>query len=79
MAFPMGLAGLWESHVVPWWNRRRAPKVAAPVAQARVLEAAQGLLKLGLHGGYLDLLIGAAAPRPRTEALLQNRSRASLQ
>jgi urea transport system permease protein len=23
MAFPMGLAGLWESHVVPWWNRRR--------------------------------------------------------
>ena len=26
MAFPMGLAGLWESHVVPWWNRRRAPK-----------------------------------------------------
>ncbi len=24
MAFPMGLAGLWESHVVPWWNRRRA-------------------------------------------------------
>ena len=26
MAFPMGLAGLWESHVVPWWNRRRAGK-----------------------------------------------------
>ena len=24
MAFPMGLAGLWESHVVPWWNKRRA-------------------------------------------------------
>ena len=23
MAFPMGLAGLWESHVVPWWVRRR--------------------------------------------------------
>ncbi|MES2888262.1 MAG: urea ABC transporter permease subunit UrtC [Pseudomonadota bacterium] len=23
MAFPMGLAGLWESHVVPWWHRRR--------------------------------------------------------
>ena len=23
MAFPMGLAGLWESHVVPWWKGRR--------------------------------------------------------
>ena len=26
MAFPMGLAGLWESHVVPWWAKRRAAK-----------------------------------------------------
>ena len=23
MAFPMGLAGLWESHVMPWWAKRR--------------------------------------------------------
>ena len=23
MAFPMGLAGLWESHVVPWWSKRK--------------------------------------------------------
>jgi urea transport system permease protein len=23
MAFPMGLAGLWESHVVSWWKGRR--------------------------------------------------------
>jgi len=23
MAFPMGLAGLWESHVMPWWQRLR--------------------------------------------------------
>jgi urea transport system permease protein len=30
MAFPMGLAGLWESHVVPWWNKRRAAPAAAP-------------------------------------------------
>jgi urea transport system permease protein len=29
MAFPMGLAGLWESHVVPWWNKRRAAKPGA--------------------------------------------------
>jgi urea transport system permease protein len=37
MAFPMGLAGLWESHVQPWWQRRRAAKAAtdcAPVAVA---------------------------------------------
>ncbi len=24
MAFPMGLAGLWESHVMPWWNKRQS-------------------------------------------------------
>jgi urea transport system permease protein len=23
MAFPMGLAGVWESKVVPWWKRRQ--------------------------------------------------------
>ena len=38
MAFPMGLAGLWESHVVPWWNKRRgiraAPAEAPPAALA---------------------------------------------
>ena len=32
MAFPMGLAGLWESHVVPWWNRRRGVKTPAAAA-----------------------------------------------
>lgn len=32
MAFPMGLAGLWESHVVPWWNKRMGVK-AAPVVE----------------------------------------------
>ena len=29
MAFPMGLAGLWESHIVPWWNKRRSVKPGA--------------------------------------------------
>lgn len=29
MAFPMGLAGLWESHIVPWWKARRAALRAA--------------------------------------------------
>ncbi|GCL63145.1 urea ABC transporter permease subunit UrtC [Pseudaquabacterium pictum] len=32
MAFPMGLAGLWESHVMPWWKKRAAAKAPAPVA-----------------------------------------------
>ncbi|WPB57423.1 urea ABC transporter permease subunit UrtC [Xylophilus sp. GOD-11R] len=31
MAFPMGLAGVWEEHVVPWWRSRRAAmKRASP-------------------------------------------------
>jgi urea transport system permease protein len=37
MAFPMGLAGLWESHVVPWWEKRRSEMrktKAAAVARA---------------------------------------------
>jgi len=33
MAFPMGLAGLWESHVMPWWQGLRARR-AAPTAIA---------------------------------------------
>jgi len=42
LAFPMGLAGLWESHIKPWWLRRsaerklHAEKLAA--AQANYLE-----------------------------------------
>ena len=31
LAFPNGLAGLYESHVKPWFARRKAPK-AAPAA-----------------------------------------------
>ncbi len=36
MAFPLGLAGLWESHVVPLWNklRKREPKLAEPLPVA---------------------------------------------
>jgi urea transport system permease protein len=42
LAFPMGLAGLWESHIRPWWQRRsverreRAEQLA--LAQARYPE-----------------------------------------
>ena len=43
MAFPMGLAGLWDSRIVPWWNRRRqgAGKAAsaAPAPAAAPLPA----------------------------------------
>jgi len=39
MAFPMGLAGLWESRIVPWWNSRR--KGAAPAAAPAAAQGAQ--------------------------------------
>ena len=40
MAFPMGLAGVWEEQVVPWWNRRMAArKGAVPAALAVEPEA----------------------------------------
>ena len=35
MAFPMGLAGVWEERIVPWWKDRRAAlKAASAAAQA---------------------------------------------
>ncbi|MEK8051062.1 urea ABC transporter permease subunit UrtC [Ideonella sp. DXS22W] len=40
MAFPMGLAGLWESHVMPWWQRRKAPAAKAPAAPVVAASAA---------------------------------------
>ncbi len=30
MAFPMGLAGVWVDHVVPWWNKLRQAPVRHP-------------------------------------------------
>jgi urea transport system permease protein len=35
MAFPMGLAGLWESHIRPWWQGRRAALKAAAEQDSR--------------------------------------------
>jgi urea transport system permease protein len=26
MAFPMGMAGLWDSHVLPWWKKQMAKR-----------------------------------------------------
>lgn len=47
MAFPMGLAGLWESHIVPWWKaRREALRAAAVVRPASIpLRAADSASK----------------------------------
>jgi urea transport system permease protein len=33
MVFPMGLAGLWESRIVPWWKGRRAALREASAAR----------------------------------------------
>jgi urea transport system permease protein len=45
MAFPMGLAGLWESFVVPRWKRLREAK--AVVASARPAHSTSGSFKPG--------------------------------
>ncbi len=46
MAFPMGLAGLWESHVMPWWKKRGAamapPNAPLATTTAGVPPAANG-------------------------------------
>ena len=39
MAFPMGLAGLWESHIKPWWKGRREASRAAAVKPLDALPA----------------------------------------
>jgi urea transport system permease protein len=38
MAFPMGLAGVWESHVKPWWARWRSTPKTALVEQPPIAE-----------------------------------------
>jgi urea transport system permease protein len=35
MAFPMGLAGLWEERIVPWWKSRRAALREAAAVQSQ--------------------------------------------
>jgi urea transport system permease protein len=53
MAFPMGLAGLWEDKVVPWWNQRRKGQAAAapaPVAPAAPSATAKPPLPPGVSG-----------------------------
>jgi urea transport system permease protein len=67
MAFPMGLAGLWESHIVPWWKNRhlrrntQLPAAAAPVAEIPAKPAPSeagtksSAKKLGDVGGHRAL------------------------
>ena len=64
LAFPMGLAGLWESHVKPWWAKRQVERrtirerVAAahaaypeaPVKPARPAAAGEPQLPGGVSG-----------------------------
>jgi urea transport system permease protein len=58
MAFPLGLAGVWEDHVKPWWKQRRqalrdaevkAPEtVAPPAANATATTADEPALPEGV-------------------------------
>ena len=57
MAFPMGLAGLWEEKIRPWWRERGAARkaygeqvAAAKVAPHAAAVAEQAKPDAGLHG-----------------------------
>lgn len=54
MAFPNGLAGLFESHIKPWWRKRQAERAL----QKERLAAA--------HAAYADALAPLSMPPPRT-------------
>ena len=56
MAFPNGLAGLVESHLKPWWNKRRADRLA----QAERLAA--------IHAAYDAMPAGAPVEAQATIA-----------
>jgi urea transport system permease protein len=40
MAFPMGLAGVWEERIVPWWRKRREALKKASSTTAKAAPAA---------------------------------------
>jgi urea transport system permease protein len=59
MAFPMGLAGVWEERIVPWWNSRRQalkdaavprPPAVEPASAPRQSGAADAALPEGVRG-----------------------------
>ena len=53
MAFPMGLAGVWESKVAPWWKARRAALREAAEADRRPPAMAEPLapVRTGVDAG----------------------------
>lgn len=51
MAFPMGLAGLWESHVMPWWKRRQAARGAVRPAAASSVASVTSNPAAPVNGG----------------------------
>ncbi len=46
MAFPMGLAGVWADHVVPWWNNLRQNKTSLPASVMNTSSSPQKSAKL---------------------------------
>lgn len=61
MAFPLGLAGLWESHVMPWWKRRR------DAHGQRSAQATPSTARPASDGGTAAAVSAApAAPAPST-------------
>lgn len=60
MAFPMGLAGVWEEHIVPWWRARRQalreagmpkpPAVAKRRSEENPVPQAEAKLPEGVRG-----------------------------
>ncbi len=58
MAFPMGLAGLWESHVVPWWKRVRGGKATSPSAAVQAVQAAPAAPPATVAGGPMPGVVG---------------------
>lgn len=61
MAFPMGLAGVWESKVVPWWRARRAALRAANEAHSRPPVVAEPLVPVRAAA---DTVAPTATPMP---------------
>lgn len=61
MAFPMGLAGLWENTIKPWWKGRREALRAAAVQPPQRPEAAPRPARPASEAAPPDSLHGKAA------------------
>ena len=64
MAFPMGLAGLWESHIAPWWkNRRQALRDASAKPPASTASLPPRIVDPAPGTGLGDLPDGVSSQR----------------